>query len=155
MSCGKHCRTLQTEIVFRIPILQEILKTQGRHRKDFCASSEVERLLQLIGCARRKLHSHTVPQRQMQYFQTLAFAWTVHPHGIACVNAPRCVLFPGSQAHDALHHGRDAPERQLPEAYRQIGLFWRWRGIFVRPLVPGSHLFELLSEEYNMLLSRR
>ena len=44
----------------------------------------------------------------------------------------RCFLFPGSQAHDARHHGRHAPEGQLP-------------GIFLRPLVSGSHLFVLFA----------
>ena len=46
--------------------------------------------------------------------------------------------------------GVSAPRAVLPEAYRNIGLFGRWRGIFPLPLVSGSHLFELLLEEYRV-----
>ena len=46
--------------------------------------------------------------------------------------------------------GVSAPRAVLPEAYRKIGLFGRWRVFFLRPLASGSHLFELLPEEYRV-----
>ena len=46
--------------------------------------------------------------------------------------------------------GVSAPRTVLPEAYRKIGLFGRWRVFFLRPLASGSHLFELLLEEYRV-----
>ena len=49
--------------------------------------------------------------------------------GIAGDSEPRAVF----QAHDAPHHGRHAPEGP------------RRRGICLRPLVSGSHLFELFA----------
>ena len=42
--------------------------------------------------------------------------------------------FSGVSAHHAL----------LPEVYRKIG-FWKMALIFLRPLVSGSHLFELFA----------
>ena len=37
----------------------------------------------------------------------------------------------------------------MPEVYRKIG-FGEMAFIFLRPLVSGSHLFELLPEEYRV-----
>ena len=50
--------------------------------------------------------------------------------------------------------GVSAPRAVLPEAYRNLGLFGRWRVFFLRPLVSGSHLFELLPEEYRVAYFR-
>ena len=49
--------------------------------------------------------------------------------------------------------GVSGPRAVLPEAYRKIGLFGRWR-VFFRPLVSGCHLFELLLEEYRVAYFR-
>ena len=57
--------------------------------------------------------------------------------GIAGDSAPRAVSS-RRQAHDARHHGRHAPEGQLPEAYRILDFLGR-------PLVSGCHLFELFA----------
>ena len=40
--------------------------------------------------------------------------------------------------------GVSAPHAVLPEVYRKIG-FWEMAFIFLRPLVSGSHLFELFA----------
>ena len=40
--------------------------------------------------------------------------------GIAGDSEPRAVFLPFRQAQDAPHHGRHAPEGQLPEAYRKL-----------------------------------
>ena len=40
--------------------------------------------------------------------------------------------------------GVSAPHAVLPEVYRKIG-FWEMALIFLRPLVSGSHLFELFA----------
>ena len=49
--------------------------------------------------------------------------------------------------------GVSAPRAVLPEVYRKIG-FWEMACIFLRPLVSGSHLFELLLEEYRVAYFR-
>ena len=43
--------------------------------------------------------------------------------GFAGDSAP-CAVSSLRQAHDAPHHGRLAPEKQLPEAYRKISIIW-------------------------------
>ena len=44
----------------------------------------------------------------------------------------------------AVFSGVSAPHAVLPEVYRKIG-FWEMALIFLRPLVSGSHLFELFA----------
>ena len=58
--------------------------------------------------------------------------WTRRTVAVVCIRrvfmvlcTSRCVPFPGWQAPNARHFGRHAPEGQLPEAYRNIGLFGR------------------------------
>ena len=62
----------------------------------------------------------------------------------------RCVLFPGSQAHDAPHHGRDAPDRQLPESYRKIGLLGEYVIFFYGSLHLEVTCSSYLPEEYRV-----
>ena len=54
---------MQTRIVSRTLILQEISKTQNQHQEEFCAFSEVTPLYRSVGCARSKLQCHTAPQK--------------------------------------------------------------------------------------------
>ena len=52
-----------------------------------------------------------------------------------------------SGMYKAVFSGVSAPRAVLPEVDSKIG-FWEMAFIFLRPLVSGSHLFELLPEEY-------
>ena len=70
--------------------------------------------------------------------------------GVACYNAPRAVFFSGSQAHDAPHHGWDAQDRQLPEAYRKIGLLGEYVVFFNGPLYLEVTCSSYLPEEYRV-----
>ena len=53
-----------------------------------------------------------------------------HVLGFTGDPASRAVFLPIVQAYDAPHHGRYAPEGQLPEPYRKIGLSGRFLGFF-------------------------
>ena len=65
------------------------------------------------------IHGRYGPRRTVMRFFLARLVLLV----IRCTS--RCVLFPGSQAPDARHHGRYESEGQLPEAYRQLDFFGR------------------------------
>ena len=80
----------------------------------------------------------------------------------------RCVPFSGLQAPNARHFGPYGPEVQLQwhvqscffwcfctsrcvaRGVQENWIIWEMACIFLRPLVSGSHLFELLPEEYRV-----
>ena len=66
-------------------------------------------------------------------------------------SAPRAVVLPCRQAQDAPHHGPYAPEGQLPEAFRKIGLSARRRWyFFYGPLCLAVTCRSCLPEEYKV-----
>ena len=67
-----------------------------------------------------------------------------------CILAGTDLKYSCSGMYIAGFSGVSAPRAVLPEAYRKIELFGRWCVFFLRPLVSGSHLFELLPEEYRV-----
>ena len=59
---------------FKTLILQETLKTQNQPQEEFCAFSEGTRLCQQVGCARNRLHFHTVLQKLKSFLSMQVYA---------------------------------------------------------------------------------
>ena len=66
-----------------------------------------------------------------------------------CILAGTDLKYSCSGMYKAGFSGVSAPRAVLPEVDRKIG-FWEMAFIFLRPLVSGSHFFELLPEEYRV-----
>ena len=58
------------------------------------------------------------------------------------------------QAHDARHHGRHAPEGQLPEAFRKLAFLGDDVVFFYGPLYLEVTCSSCLPEEFMLLLFR-
>ena len=73
--------------------------------------------------------------------------------GVTGDSAPRAVSSL-RQAHDARHHGRHAPEGQLPEAFRKLAFLGDDVVFFYGPLYLEVTCSSCLPEEFMLLLFR-
>ena len=80
--CGKHSTTMQTGIVSRLWLLQEILRTPNLLQVEHCAFSEVIYLFRYVGCVRNKLQFRTVQQNQKSSLWMQDWGWMVYPLSI-------------------------------------------------------------------------
>ena len=109
----------------------------------------------LLGC-----HGRYGPEGLLQWLVPGWYCW------LLCTSC--CVPFPGWQAPGAWHSGRYGPEvhlqwhvqswffwcfytsRCVARGVQENWIIWEMAFIFLQPLVSGSHLFELLPEEYRV-----